>query len=66
MDDIDKFILTNFSKLDKKLKSKEKKDKETPTAKKAETSRINLANIIDDSIYSSITNKNQGLEVNEQ
>jgi hypothetical protein len=59
MDDIDKFILTNFSKLDKKIKQKEKEKKEKLPVKKLEDSKLILNNQIDDTIYTSITtNKN--------
>jgi hypothetical protein len=61
MDDIDKFILTNFSKLDQKIKQKEKKEK-TPV-KKIENSRLTLSNQIDDSIYSSITSQKGNVDV---
>ncbi len=60
MDDIDKFILTNFSKLDKKIKQKEKKEK--APIKKLEDSKLILNNQIDDTIYTSITT-NKNIEV---
>ena len=61
MDDIDQFILTNFSKLDKKIKQKEKK--ENPPVKKKEETMLILNNIIDQSIYSTITNEKKNVDV---
>jgi hypothetical protein len=63
MDDIEKFILTNFSKLDKKIKQKEKEKKEKLPIKKLEDSKLILNNQIDDTIYTSITTS-KNVEVN--
>ena len=61
MDEIDHFILTNFSKLDKKIKQKEKKEK--PAVKSKEESSLILSNIIDEGIYSSISSDKKNLDV---
>ena len=61
MDEIDQFILTNFSKLDKKIKQKEKKEK--PAVKSKEESSLILSNIIDEGIYSSISSDKKNLDV---
>ena len=60
MDDIDKFILTNFSKLDNKEKTKKVK----PPIKIKEDQKLILSNLIDDSIYSTIVKENNKNQIN--